>query len=150
MPSPFCPRPSYLLALTCIGIHLAALLALLNSAVPLTGQLLLSTLLGLHGIAQVRRALLIGNGALSTVHVDETGILLELNNKRRIPVCPVDIYCTTALQVIRFRRQGTDSGSLFSLTVLADTTDADTRRQLRAWLLTAPLRQVASQSAVQD
>jgi hypothetical protein len=148
--SPFRPGPSWLLALACFAVHMAALQALFNSAVPLTGQLLLSALLGLHGVAQVRRALRVGDNALSTMHVDETGILLEFNNKRRIPVYAVGIYCTTAIQVIRFRRQGTDSGSVFCLSVLPDTTDADTRRQLRAWLLTAPLRQVASQAAVQD
>jgi len=139
--SPFRPGPSYLLALVCLAVHLAALLALIISSVPLTGQLMLSVLLGLHGIAQLRGALRVGDSALSALHVDETGVLLELNSKRRIPVCLVDVYCTTAIQVIRCRRQGRGNGSGFSLTVLPDTADADRRRQLRAWLLAVPLRQ---------
>jgi hypothetical protein len=138
------------LALTCLVVHTAALLALLNSAVPLAGQLLLTALLGLHGTAQLRQALGVGASALSVLHVDETGVLLELNSKHRIPVCLVDVYCTSAMQVIRCRRQGAGSGSGFSLTVLPDTTDADTRRQLRAWLLTVPLRQTDCKPRVQD
>lgn len=130
--------PSRVLATFYGAVHLAAMFALLQSALPLAGLLLLLPWLAVHGTVLVRRALMVDGNTPAEVRADGTETLLELVNGRRIPVGMTGIYCTSWLQVVHFRRQGPGVG--FWLVLLADTSDIDTRRALRAWLLTVSLR----------
>lgn len=124
-------------------LHLAALVGLVVSKLPLPGLLLIAPALGLKTIQLVRCALQQSEAALSAVEVDDTGILLTLVNGRRIPVTIADIYCSSWLQVVQLRRRAARNREVFWLIVLPDTASADSRRQLRAWLLATPIQSAA-------
>ena len=145
MRSPFCAGRSYGLAACYSAAHAAALIALVNSALPLPALLAMAAPLIAHGTGLLRRALLADADAPVAVYVDDTDTLLTLASGRRIPVFPSDVYCTSWLQVVRFRRQGTVVGPGFWLAVAPDSADTDSRRQLRAWLLSVPLRLTIAQ-----
>lgn len=148
--SPFRSSPSYLLAALSGAVHMAALVAVMHSALPLTARLVMVLLLILHGAGLVRRALLVDGHVPAVIHVDESGILLELVNGRRIPVFLSDIYCVSCLQVVQFRRQGTATGPGFWLTALTDSAGQDSRRQWRAWLMSVPLRPGRENAQLRD
>ncbi|MBC53950.1 MAG: hypothetical protein CMQ34_08975 [Gammaproteobacteria bacterium] len=150
MLAPFRVRRSGLLAVFYGVMHLAAVAALLISALPRGAPLLIAPLLIVHGIVLMRRATLADGNALAAVHVDDTDILLELVNGRRIPAQLSGIYCVTGLQVAHFRRQGRDTSPGFWLTVLPDSAGPHTRRQLRTWLLTVPLSLTSVSTQIRD
>lgn len=148
--SPFRSAPSYLLAVLSCAVHMAALVALMHSDLPLAVRLLTVLLVILHGVGLVRHALLADGNVPAVIHVDESDILLELVNGRRIPVSLSDIYCVSSLQVVQFRRQGTGAGPGFWLTVLTDSAGQDSRRQWRAWLMSVPLRLTREKAQLRD
>lgn len=121
-------------------LHLAALFALVVSKLPLPVLLLIAPGLGRQVIQLVRCALQQSEAALSAVEADDTGILLTLVNGRRIPVTIAAVYCSSWLQVVQFRRRAARDREVFWLIVLPDTASADSRRQLRAWLLATPIQ----------
>lgn len=131
---------SCLLAALCSVVQVAAVTALISSALPLAAKLLMVAILTVHGIALLRRVLLTEGSAPVAVHVDNNDTLLELVNGRRIPVLPSTVYCIAALQIVHFRRQGSAAGPGFWLTVLPDSADLHKRRLLRTWLLTVPVQ----------
>lgn len=116
----------------------------------MSGLVLSITGLGLQATLLVRCALLKAGAALSAVEADATGTLLTLVNGRRIPVIVTDSYCSSWLQIVQFRRCSLNNKRSFWLIVLPDTTDADSRRQLRAWLLASPMQSAASTTQARD
>ncbi len=141
MYSPFCFNRSYGLAIFYGAVHVAALLALVASALPLPALLPMAALLIVHGAGLLRRALMADGDAPAVLYAEDTEVLLTLANGRKIPVTPWGIYCTSWLQVVHFRRRGTVTGPGFWLTVVAGSTDSDSHRLLRAWLLSTRLGQ---------
>jgi hypothetical protein len=135
----FRPQPSRRLSALVYVLHLAAVLALNASALPWTGLAPMAMLLAMHATFTLRRVNLRDGRSIVVVDFDEADLLIELCNGRRIPVNVTDIYCTAWLQVARFSRKTKQAGVPFWLVVLPDGADADSRRQLRACLLTLPL-----------
>gem|GEM_PF-3911928 len=136
----FRPGPSYCLAALYGLLHLAAVAALVASALPLPAQLVLILALSVHATLLIRGALLITGRRLTAVDADAGGILLAFGDGRRVPVVINSIYCTSWLQVVQFRRQSAIDRRTFWLIVLPDTADADSRRRIRAWLLAVPVQ----------
>lgn len=143
-------RPSSCLPVFYGLLHVAALAALVVSKLPLPGLLLVIPGLGLQAIGLVYSALQQSETAMSAVDADETGILITLVNRRRIPVIITDVYCSSWLQVVQFRRCSARDRRVFWLIVLPDTANADSRRQLRAWLLATPIQSAATVTQIRD
>jgi len=140
----FRPQPSdSLFAMVCV-LHLAAVLALHTSALPWYGLASVTMLLAIHATFMLRCVRLRSGRSIVVVDFDETDLLIELSNGRRIPVSVTDIYCIAWLQVIRFSRKTRQAGVPFWLVVLPGSADADSCRQLRACLLALPLRAFAN------
>lgn len=137
----FTLNPSPALAAAYYAVHLAAGAAIATSALPAPVLIPALVILAAHALRLGRRALLATTPVLVAVGFDERDTLLELNNGRRVPVSVTDLYCTSWLQVVRFRHTAANAGETFWLLVLPDSADADTRRQLRACLLALPLQQ---------
>lgn len=133
-------NPSFTLLAAYCTVHLAAVVAVAVSAFPVPLQISMILVLGTHTLLLGRRAILATRPVLVAVEFDDSDTLIELDNGRRVPVAVTDVYCTSWLQVVRFRRMTTNAGETFWLIVLPDSADADTRRQLRACLLALPLQ----------
>lgn len=146
----FRSRPSRCLPLFYGLLYVAALAALVVSKIPLPGLLLIIPGLGLQAIGLVHSAWQQSETALSAVDADETGILITLVNRRRIPVIITGIYCSSWLQVVQFRRCSVRDRQVFWLIVLPDSANADSRRQLRAWLLATPIQSAATVTQIRD
>ncbi|MEX0738004.1 MAG: hypothetical protein WD071_01550 [Pseudohongiella sp.] len=136
----FCPEPSGALTGLYCALHMTAALAVVTSAVPAAGKVLLAVLLVVQAVAQLRHATLQADTAIVAVDFDVNDSLLELANGRRIPVVVSQIYCVPCLQVVRLQRRTKQADSFFSFVVFPDSADADTRRLLRACLLKLSLR----------
>lgn len=127
--------PSYLLAALSSVLHLSAMMAIVVSAMPSNVKLLMMLLLSVNGFAQLRRATLRAGSAPTAVYVDDSGLLLELGSRRRVPVTISTVYCTSWLQVVGFHRRMDKPGLTYWLAVLPGSADPAARRWLRAWLL---------------
>ena len=141
----FWARPSVLLRVGYYVLHGAAFVALAVSAVPVWLQVLLSVCLVLHLIKLLRCGLAGKGTGVVGVEADASETVIELCNRRRIPVAISELYCVPWCQIVKFHRKASSDKQPYYLVVLPDCCDTECRRRLRIWLLSVSLQHASDQ-----